>query len=199
MKTILIWNNKFSDRQVAEIAGSIDQGSMVILPTDTIYAICCDALNVKAVESLCRLKGIQPKKNNLSILCANISMASHYAKIDNVGYEWLKNYTPGAYTFLFRALSSLPSTFKGRKIIGVRIPDSPIALAVSNYLNKPLLVTSIKFEEYDYGVNPDLIAERYDGKVDMMVVNGEGVTVPSTIIDCTVNPPEIVREGKGEI
>lgn len=199
MKTFKIWNDNPSEKQVKEISEYIEHGEIAIIPTDSIYAICCDALNVKAIDRLCRIKGINPDKTNLSIICADISMASQFAKIDNRGYELLKRYSPGPYTFIFKALSSLPKAFKGRKIIGIRIPSSNVAVSISQYLKKPLLVTSIKYKDTDYALNPELIADEYDGKVDIMVDNGEGDTEPSTVVDCREYPPVVLRKGKGEI
>lgn len=199
MKTFKIWNDNPSEKQVKEISEYIEHGEIAIIPTDSIYAICCDALNVKAIDRLCRIKGINPEKTNLSIICADISMASQFAKIDNRGYELLKRYSPGPYTFIFKALSSLPKAFKGRKIIGIRIPSSNVAVSISKYLKKPLLVTSIKYKDTDYALSPELIADEYDGKVDMMVDNGEGDTEPSTVVDCREYPSVVLRKGKGEI
>lgn len=197
MKILKIWNDNPSEKQIQEISNFIENGELAILPTDSMYAICCDALNVKAIDRLCRIKGINPDKTNLSIICADISMASKYAKIDNRGFEILKSYTPGPFTFLFKALSSLPRAFKGRKIIGIRIPNSNVALSISKYLDKPLLVTSIEYADEDYAINPELIAESYESQVDVMVDDGDGDTSPSTIVDCMENPPVVIREGKG--
>ncbi len=199
MKRIKIWNDSPSSKQLEEICDCLDEGGIIIFPTDTLYGIACDALNVKAIDRLCRIKGLNPDKTNLSIVCNDISMASEYARFDNKDYRLLRDYTPGPYTFLFKAASSLPKAFKGRKTVGIRIPDCTLDREIAGQLGRPLLTTSIEFEDDDYGMNPDLIAESYDDKADLFVEGEEGDLVPSTIIDCTGDVPEVVRSGKGEI
>ena len=194
MNTIKIWNNSPSDKQIDNIVNFLEAGKIAIIPTDTMYAIVCNALDAKAVERICRLKGINPDKTNLSIICADISMASEYARINNAGFQILKENTPGPYTLLFRSASSLPRAFKGRKVVGVRIPDSPVATMTAARLGNPLLTTSIEYADEDYAVNPELIAEAYDYKVDLMVEGEPGSLRLSTIIDCTGDSPVIVRE-----
>lgn len=195
METIKIWNDDPSERQTADIAAALEEGKIVIMPTDTLYGITCDALNPKAIETICRMKHINPEKSNLSILCSDIAMAADYAKIDNQCFRLLKDNTPGPFTFLFRALHSLPKAFKGRKIVGVRIPDSTTARMVVEALGHPVLSTSIEYEDEDYARNPELIAETYDTRADLMVEGEDGGRIPSAIIDCTGSEPEIIREG----
>ncbi|MDE6682180.1 MAG: threonylcarbamoyl-AMP synthase, partial [Muribaculaceae bacterium] len=172
---------------------------IMVFPTDTLYAIGCDALNVKAIDRICSLKRINPEKSNLSIICADISMAAEYCRIENFGFKLLRDYTPGPYTFLFRASSTLPKAFKGRKVVGIRIPDNETDRAIAARLGHPILTTSIEYEDEDYAVNPSLISEAYGDKVDLFIEGPDGTTEYSTIIDCTGNQPELVREGKGEI
>ena len=199
MKTIKIWNDSPSERQLSEIARDLEMGQIMVFPTDTLYAIGCDALNVKAIDRICALKRINPEKSNLSIICSDISMAAEYCRIENFGYKLLKECTPGPYTFLFRASSSLPKAFKGRKVVGIRIPDNKTDREIAARLGHPILTTSIQFEDDDYAINTGLIAENYDDKVDFFIEGNDGSTEYSTIIDCTGNHPEIIREGKGEI
>lgn len=194
MNTVKIWNDNPSDKQLDNIAAILDDGQTAIIPTDTMYALVCDALNMRAIERICKLKGINPEKTNLSILCADISMASEYARIDNKGFAILKNETPGPVTLLFRTVSNLPRAFKNRKTVGVRIPASETARRIVERLGRPLLTTTIQYEDEDYAVNPELIAEAYDGRIDLMVDGGQGGTEQSTIIDCTGNEPVVVRE-----
>ena len=199
MKTIKIWNGNISDRQLNEIAARLDAGELVILPTDTAYAVTCDALNIKSIDRICRMKGINPDKTNLSILCSDISMAAEYCRISNSHFRMLKENTPGPFTFIFRSASSLPKAFKGRKTVGIRIPDNRLTLAVVERFGRPLLTTTIEYADEDYAVNPELISESYEGRADMMVEGGNGSTDVSTIADCTENTPEITREGLGEL
>ncbi len=199
MKTIKIWNGNISDRQLNEIAARLDAGELVILPTDTAYAVTCDALNIKSIDRICRMKGINPDKTNLSILCSDISMAAEYCRISNSHFRMLKENTPGPFTFIFRSASSLPKAFKGRKTVGIRIPDNRLTLAVVERFGRPLLTTTIEYADEDYAVNPELISESYEGRADMMVEGGNGSTDVSTIVDSTENTPEITREGLGEL
>ncbi len=199
MKTMKIWNEEASERQLSEICRDLEAGSIMIMPTDTIYAIACDALSPKAIERICRLKGINPEKTNLSIICSDISMAAEYARFDNYAFRLLRDNTPGPFTFLFKSASSLPKAFKGRKIVGVRIPDNKLCRDIAARLGHPLLTTSIEFADRDYAVNPDLIAEAYNDRIDFFLEGEEGDTVPSTIIDCTGSEAVVTREGKGEL
>lgn len=197
MKSIKIWNDEISLQQARELAELLRQGCLMIAPTDTLYAICCDALNRKAIEALCRIKGINPDKSNLSVICSDLSMAAEYARFDNAAFRLIKENTPGAFTFLCKAASSLPAEFKRRKIVGIRIPDSQAVREIAKALGNPLLTTSIQFDDDDYARNPELIAENYEGRVDLILSGEDGDTEPSTIIDCTGREPEIIREGKG--
>lgn len=199
MNIIKIWNDSPSDKQLQEISSILENGGLIIFPTDTIYAIGCDALNIKAVDKLCNLKNINPNKSNLSIICGDISMAADYSKIDNKVFRIIKNNTPGAFTFLLPTSSALPKAFKGRKIVGIRIPDSNTARLLAQTLGHPILTTSIEYEDEDHAVNPGLIAENYSKNIDLFVEGEEGSTTPSTIIDLASGEPEIIREGKGEI
>lgn len=199
MKRIKIWNDSPSDKQIDEICSMLEHGEIGIFPTDTIYGICCDALNSKAIDRICRLKGINTEKANLSIVCADIAMAAEYSKINNKAFQIIKEHTPGPYTFLLNTVSSLPKAFKGRKIVGIRIPENKSIWEVAARLNHPLMTTSIEFDEDDFAVNPELIAENYESKVDFIVEGEEGGIIPSTIVDLTQNEIEIIREGKGEI
>lgn len=198
MKTIKVWNENLSDRQLNEICRDLEMGHVMVYPTDTLYAIACDALQPKAIERICRIKGINPEKTNLSIICPDISMASEYARFDNYAYKLLRDLTPGPYTFLFKSASTLPKAFKGRKVVGVRIPDNKICTDIAARLGHPLLTSSIEFDDDDHAINPGLIAETYTDLADFFIEGEDGDTTPSTIIDCTGNSPEIIREGKGE-
>ena len=199
MKTIKIWDSGLSERQLSEICRDLEAGQVMVMPTDTVYAIVCDALNPKAIERVCRIKRINPDKTNLSIICSDISMASEYARIENYAFRLLRDNTPGPFTFLMRSASTLPKAFKGRKTVGIRIPDYAPAREIAERLGHPLLTTSIEFEDEDYAREPSLIAETYDNQVDIMLEGPDGDTEFSTIVDCTGSAPEILREGKGDL
>lgn len=197
MKIYKIWNDDPSERQLNEISEFLKAGEIAIVPTDTLYAITCDATNPKAIERICRLKGINPDKTHLSIICSDISMVSEYARYDNYAFRLMRDNFPGPFTFLFKAASSLPKAFKGRKTVGIRIPANNFCRALVSTLSNPIMVTSIEYEDADYGSNPELIAESYENKVDIMVEGEDAMLEPSTIVDCRGNVPEIVRVGKG--
>ena len=201
MDTIKIWNDNPSDAQSEEIARVIESGELVIMPTDSVYAIVCDALEPKAIARLCQLKGLDPSRNNLSIICSGISMAAEFAHIDDAGFRLLKANTPGAFTFLFKSGRNLPKAFKGRKTVGIRIPDNATARRVVETLGHPVLVTSVEFDDADYAREPELIAENYDRRgVAMIVDGGEGGVDYSTILNCAdADAPEILRQGKGNL
>ena len=199
MNTIKIWNARASERQLHDISQRLKEGELAVIPTDTMYAVVGDALNMRAVDRLCRLKGINPDKTNLSIICSDISMASEYSRIDNTGFRLMKQHCPGPFTFLFKAASTLPRAFKGRKVVGVRIPDHEFARQLAGTLGNPIITTSIEYEDEDHAMSPGLIAETYENKVEMMVEGDDGSTDVSTIVDCTGDQPEIVRQGVGEL
>ncbi len=197
MKTLKIPHGQLSERQLDELCRDLSDGAIMIWPTDTLYAIACDALNPKAIEKVCALKKINPGKTNLSIICSSISQAAEYARIDDKTFRLLRENTPGPYTFICPAASVLPRAFKGRKLVGIRISENPINTAIVERLGHPVLTTSIEFDDDDYAISPSLISEAYDDKVDIMIEATDGDTEPSTVIDCTGSEPEVIREGKG--
>lgn len=199
MKSIKIWNSKASEQQLEQLSQRLKEGEIAIIPTDTMYAIVGDALNIKVVDRICKLKNINPDKTNLSIICCDISMAAEYSRIDDKGFRLLKEYCPGPFTFLFKSASTLPRAFKGRKTVGIRIPDNQFATDLVEHLGNPLITTSIEYEDEDYAINPELISEAYEGRVDIMVEGDPGTTDVSTIVDCTLDEPEIIREGLGKM
>ena len=190
-------NEKYIDAVVKELK----DGGIIIYPTDTLYAIACDALNNRAVERICKIKDIDPGRSTLSVVCSDISQAADYARIDNVAFKMLKEYLPGPYTFLLPSSTTLPKVFKGRKTVGIRIPDNAIAIALATALGNPLMTTSVEVDDdapYE-SVMPESIAMKYGDKVDIIIDAGEGDVVPSTVIDITdAYSPEVIREGKGE-
>ena len=199
MERIRLWENGISDDQVRTVVESLRNGAVIIWPTDTIYGIACDALNPKAIDRICRLKRLNPDKNLLSIVCSDISQASEYARIENKAFKLMKNNVPGPYTFILKAASRLPNVFKGRKTVGIRIPDYFPARKIAEMLGNPLLNASVDFDDDDYARSPELIEEAYSGQCDMLLLGPEGRTTPSTIIDCTGSDLKIVRQGAGTI
>ena len=199
MKMLKIYPGSVNSRFIDEAVDVIRSGGIVIYPTDTLYALGCDALNNKAVEKLCRLKGINPDKQLLSVVCASLSQAAEYAKIDNRAFAYLKEYLPGPFTFVLPASSALPKVFKGRKTVGIRIPDNPITLALTEAAGGPLLSTSVAVDSDIYNtVDPEAIAVAYNNMADLIIDGGESVAEGSTVVSLLDSAsPGIIREGKG--
>lgn len=188
-------------KEIQKVVSALQDGELVIYPTDTSYAIGCDALNVRAVERICKLKGVDPQKANLSIICADMSTASEYAKINDRAFKLLKRGLPGPFTFILPVNSSLPKLYKHRKTVGIRIPDSSIAIEIVRQLGNPLLTTSVpvREEEVEYSTNPELIYELWQRDVAIVVDGGIGDGSFSTVIDCSDDDFMFIRQGKGEI
>lgn len=188
-------------RDVLQVIQVLKEGGLVIYPTDTVYAIGCDALNVRAVERICKLKGIDPQKTNLSIICYDLSNISEYAKVNNATFKLMKKNLPGPFTFLLNATTSLPKIYKNRKEVGIRIPDNNIIRTLVKELGNPILTMSIHDEDevLEYSTDPELIAEKYEDIVDIVVDGGYGGIEASTVVDCREEEPVIVRQGKGEL
>ena len=197
MKVLPIIEDNINGRYLDEVVETLRDGGIVIYPTDTVYAIGCDALNNQAIERICTLKAMKSAKTNLSIVCASIADVSDYAKFDNRQFKLLKNHLPGPFTFLLPALSKLPKAFKGRRTVGIRIPNNKIAVAIVEALGHPILSTSVEGHDEDYRCEPELIAETYAESVDIVIDGGRGGLMPSTVVDCTGGSPEVVREGAG--
>ena len=201
MKRLRIYEDNPSETEIAKAMKVLRDGGVVIYPTDTIYALGCDALNVRAVERICQIKGINPQKVNLSIICKDLSWISEYAKLNNFYFKLLKKNLPGAFTFILPTSSSLPKIYKNRKTVGIRIPDNAITLALVEALGNPLLTTSVAIdeEEPECGMDPELIAERYESVADLIIDGGEGGMIPSTTVDCTADDPVVLCDWKGEL
>ena len=199
MKILKMYTSNINDRFMDEVIETLRDGGIVIYPTDTLYAIGCDALKNNAIERICKIKGINPQRTNLSIVCSDISQASQYARIDNRAFQLLRENLPGAFTFILPAASTLPKVFKGRKTVGIRVPDNVIACEIAARLGNPILTTSIEWDDDpEDGCNPQAIALKYEDVVDVVIDGGSGELIPSTIVDCTDSSAlEIVREGKG--
>ena len=186
-------------RDISQVVNVLRDGGLVIYPTDTIYAIGCDALNVRAVEKICKIKGIDPNKTNLSIICYDLSNISEYAKVGNATFKLMKKHLPGPFTFILNATTNLPKIYKNRKEVGIRIPDNNIVRTLVHELGNPILTMSIRDEDeiLEYATDPELIEEKYEKIVDMVIDGGYGGIEPSTVIDCKGDEPEIIRQGKG--
>ena len=188
-------------RDISRVVNTLRDGGLVIYPTDTVYAIGCDALNVRAVEKICKIKGIDPSKTNLSIICSDLSNISEYAKVDNATFKLMKKHLPGPFTFILNATTNLPKIYKNRKEVGIRVPDNNIIKTLVHELGNPILTMSIHDDDeiVEYSTDPELIEEKYEQIVDFVIDGGYGGLEPSTVVDCRGDEPEILRQGKGEI
>lgn len=199
---VKIYPENPNPREIERVVEVLKDGGVIIYPTDTIYAMGCDALNVRAVERVCEFKGINPLKSKLAIICADLSTVSEYAKISNNAFKLMKKNLPGAFTFILPTNSELPKIYKNKKEVGIRVPDNDIILEITRQLGNPIMTTSIHNdpgEEEEYITDPELIFEKYDDIADLVVDGGFGGLIPSTIVDCTTDEFEVVREGKGEL
>ncbi len=182
------------------IVDVLNDGELIIYPTDTLYAIGCHGLKERSIESICRLKGVDPRKQHLSVICYDLSTISEYVKLDNRIFKLMKRNLPGPFTFVLNANSRLPKIFRNRKEVGIRMPDNPIIREIVRMLGAPLLTASLPVEDdedKEYTTNPELMDEKFGKIVNMVIDGGIGGTEPSTIVDCTQGEPEIVRQGKG--
>lgn len=188
-------------KEIAKAVDVLQDGGLVIYPTDTVYAIGCDALNVRAVEKICRMKGVNPQKSDLSIICSDLSNLSTYAKVNNAAFKLMKKNLPGPFTFILPTSSELPKIYKNRKEVGIRVPDNTIIRLLVQELGNPILTMSLHEEDdiIEYSTDPELIYEKYENKVDLVIDGGYGGFEPSTVVNCTTDEFEILRQGKGEL
>ncbi|MFV0536587.1 MAG: L-threonylcarbamoyladenylate synthase [Dysgonomonas sp.] len=198
---IKIYPENPNGKEIDKVVQILRDGGLIIYPTDTVYAIGCDALNVRAVEKICRMKDINPEKSNLSIICYDLSNISEYARVDNFTFKLMKKNLPGPFTFILNTTSSLPKIYKNKKTVGIRVPDNNIIRELVNSLGNPILTTSVKDDDemLEYSTDPELIYEKYSEQVDIVIDGGYGGIEASTIVDCTDGEPEIIRQGKGEL
>ena len=198
---VKIYPDNPQPKEIERAAELLRQGGIVIYPTDTVYAIGCDALQVRAVEQICRIRGINPQRARFSVIGYDLSSLSQYVKIENTRFKLIKRNIPGPFTFILPVSASLPRLYKNRKTIGIRIPDNNIVREIVRTLGRPILSASLREDDdlTEYQTDPELIAEKYAGQADLIIDGGYGGLEPSTVIDCSGDQPEIVREGKGRL
>jgi tRNA threonylcarbamoyl adenosine modification protein (Sua5/YciO/YrdC/YwlC family) len=198
-----IYNENPNPRDVRKVVDVLRAGGVIIYPTDTVYGLGCDITNQKAVEKVAQFKGIKIEKANFSFICSDLSHLSDYTKpISNTLFKLMKKNLPGPFTFILEANNNVPRYFKGKKkTVGIRVPDNNIIREIIYELGNPILSTSIRDEDeiLEYTTDPELIYEKYQDIADIVIDGGYGELVPSTVIDCTGDNLEIVREGKGEL
>lgn len=200
---IKIYPENPNEKTIEQAVQVLRKGGIIIYPTDTVYGLGCDITNHKAIERIARLRNIKPEKANFSFICYDLSHISDYIKpIDNTTFRVLKKALPGPFTFIFNASHAVPKLLSSnKKTVGIRVPDNSIAREIVRVLGNPILSTSIKDEDeiMEYSTDPELIHEKYEDLVDLVIDGGYGGNLASTVIDCTSGDFEVIREGKGDL
>ncbi|MCD8030671.1 MAG: threonylcarbamoyl-AMP synthase [Bacteroides sp.] len=187
-------------RDLQQVVDILNDGGLIIYPTDTMYAIGCHGLKERAIERICRIKNIDPRRSNLSIICYDLSVISEYAKVNNDVFKLIKRNLPGPFTFILNGTTRLPKIFRNRKEVGIRMPDHAVIREIARMLDAPLMTTTLPYnesEDIEYAVDPELIEEKFGKTVDLVIDGGIGEISYSTVVDCTGDEPEIIRQGKG--
>jgi len=196
---IKIYPDKPSEAAIAKVVKVLQNGGLVIYPTDTVYGLGCDITNSRALEKIARIKGVKLEKANFSFICSDLSNLSDYVRqIDTSTFKILKRALPGPYTFILPGNNNLPKEFKKKTTVGIRVPDNNIILEIVRQLGNPVVSTSIRDEDdvIEYTTDPELNFEKWQNLVDLVIDGGYGDNVGSTIIDLSEHEPIIVREGK---
>jgi len=197
---IKLYEENPNSKEINKIVSILQKGGLIIYPSDTVYALGCDITNTKALEKVAKIKGVKLAKANFSFVCKDLSNLSDYVRqIDTKTFKLLKRALPGPYTFILPSNNNLPSSFKKKKEVGIRVPDNGIINAIVSALGNPIVSTSIYDEDeiIEYTTDPELIFEKWKNKVDVIVDGGYGGNVASTIINLTGDEPILIREGKG--
>lgn len=199
---IRIYEENPNPKEIEKVVAILRRGGLIIYPTDTVYGLGCDITNVKALEKVARIKGIKLEKSNFSFVCQDLSNLSDYVKqIDTSVFKILKRALPGPYTFILPGSKNLPNPFKKRKTVGIRVPNNAIALDIVKLLGNPIISTSIHDDDsvLEYTTDPELIHEKWDNLVDLVIDGGYGDNEASTVIDLSDGDPVVIREGKGSL
>ena len=199
---IKLYNENPNEKEIAKIVEVLRNGGLIIYPTDTVYGLGCDITNTKALEKIARIKGVKLEKANFSFVCSDLKNLSDYVKqIDSSTFKLLKRALPGAYTFIMQGNNNLPKDFKKKKTVGIRVPDNLIARTIVERLGNPIVSTSIYDEDdvIEYTTDPELIFEKWQNLVDIVIDGGYGDNTASTVIDLSGDEPVVIREGKGDV
>ena len=190
-------------RSLQRVAKELHRDGVVICPTDTVYSFACVLGSAKGFDRIARIKGLQPEKAHFSILCADLSDLSQYTQhISNATFKMMKRVLPGPYTFVLPASGQVPKLYRSaKKTIGIRVPNHPVAQSVLQELGRPLIVSSVHDDDeiLEYTTDPELIFERWGHAVDLVIDGGIGQIEASTVVDCTSDEPEVIREGLGPV
>lgn len=194
-----LYEKNTNPQHLQKVVDLLRDGGIIIFPTDTVYAFGCNIFSASAVEAISRIKDKDAAQSQLSFVCHELSQISEYAKMDDTAFKLMKKNLPGPFTFLLNGSNRLPKMFKNKKVVGIRIPNNAIALEIVRLLGNPIMVSSIFTDEdtKEYITDPELIEERFGYEVDMVIDGGYGGLEVSTIIDCTGDEPEIIRQGAG--
>lgn len=201
-KILRIHPDNPQENVINEVVTVLKNGGLIIYPSDTVYALGCNIFDIRAMEKLAQLKKIKLEKARFSIICNDLSHLSNFTKpIDTAVFRFLKSKIPGPFTFILEANKSLPLAYKGNKTVGIRVPDHAVPQLIVEKLGHPIASTSIKDDDevLEYSTDPELIAEKYDSFVDLVIDSGYGDNMASTIVDLTSGEPELIRQGKGDL
>ncbi|MFM7022107.1 MAG: L-threonylcarbamoyladenylate synthase [Flavobacteriales bacterium] len=191
------------EKHIQTVVDCLKSGGIIIYPTDTVYAFGCDIMNKNAVEKICQLRNMKPEKANFSFVCHDLSQLSKYSNhIDNATFRLMKKALPGPFTFILEASNEVPKIFKmKKKTIGIRVPNNNICSEITAKLGNPIMSASLKAEDeiLEYLTDPELIHEKYEKLVKIVISGGYGNNEPSTVVDCSQGGAEIIREGIGDI
>ena len=199
---IRVYEENPNPKEISKIVTILKNGGVVLYPSDTVYALGCDITNNKALERVAKIKGVKLAKANFSFVCKDLSNLSDYVRqIDTATFKLLKRALPGPYTFILPGNNNLPTVFKKKKEVGIRVPDNSITQEIVSQLGNPIISTSIYDEDevIEYMTDPELIFEKWGNRVDAIVDGGYGGNVASTVIDLTSGEPLLIREGKGSV
>jgi len=189
-------------KAIEKVVEVLKRGGLIIYPTDTVYGLGCDITNVKALERVAKIKGVKLERSNFSFICHDLSNLSDYVtQIETPIFKLLKRTLPGPYTFILPGANTLPHPFKKKKTVGIRIPDNSIALEIVEALGNPIVSTSIRDDDeiLEYTTDPELIFEKWNAKVDLVIDGGYGGNQPSTVIEVNGTEISVIREGKGSV
>ena len=200
---IKIYPDNPNEKVIQQVIDVLKKGGIIIYPTDTVYGMGCDISNSKAIDKICKIRGIKPEKANFSFICYDLSHISDFTRqIDNETYRVIKKALPGPFTFIFNANKNVPKLLSSnKKTVGIRVPDNAIAREIVKMLGNPIISTSIHDDDeiIEYSTDPELIHEKYEDVVDLVIDGGYGDNEPSTIVDCSEGNFEIIRQGKGDL